>query len=132
MNLKLYIENLSKEIQNSLSTSYNSELVLDCDEIQLNMTKAIPCGLILNELITNSFKYAQQEDKLLKIEISLKEKNKLITLSVRDNSPGFQMELMNDTSKLGIELITSLAEQIDATYSFENRDELQFSMHFLA
>jgi len=84
----------------------------------------------LNELSTNSYKYAGQKDKLLEISILLKKSNGFVELELKDNGPGIEKGGQNKPNSLGIELIKSLAEQINADCSFTNQNGLVFTMKF--
>lgn len=131
LNFKDYIKNLTDEIAKSLGDSKTFDIILDTEEIELNLSTAIPCGLILNELITNSFKYALSDENRLQINISLKQlKNGMIELIVRDNGPGIPQSTLDANSTLGIELVKSLSEQINGKYKFENKNGLQFTLDF--
>lgn len=83
------------------------------DNAILEVNKAIPLALICNEILTNSFKYAFEPGKknLMVISIS-KQPNGKMTLSFKDSGPGLPEKYM--TKGTGFELITELAEQIDA------------------
>lgn len=131
LNFKDYIKNLTDEIAKSLGDSKTFDIILDTEEIELNLSTAIPCGLILNELITNSFKYALSDENRLQINISLKQlKNGMIELIVRDNGPGIPQSTLDANSTLGIELVKSLSEQINGKYKFENEEGLRFTLDF--
>jgi two-component sensor histidine kinase len=102
--------------------------------MNLDITNAIPCGLIINELITNSFKYATSENEDLEISVSLLLlNNKIVELEVRDNGKGINEEIINSNDSnttLGIELIKSLSDQINGTYSFRNYKGLIYNLKF--
>jgi two-component sensor histidine kinase len=130
LNFKEYITNLVSEIVNTFGSDDNTEIKIESDEISLDLTYAIPCGLILNELITNSFKYAQRETQKLKIEISLKHVKNSVELKVSDNGPGFLESELEKSNSLGLELIKSLVEQIGGTHKFMNNHGLHFELQF--
>ena len=130
LNFKTYIETLAKEVQNSLVSDEESAINVISDEVQLDISKAIPCGLIINELITNSFKHGKVKDRVLKIEIQLKQNEDLISLSVKDNGPGIPSITIDDVQKMGMDLIKALSDQLDASFSFENKDGLLFQLGF--
>lgn len=96
----------SKLYQNS------AEIELDCDEIELPIERAMSIGLILNELITNSFKHAFRDIDNPKIEIKLKH-NKDYQFSYKDNGIGFEGESASANS-LGLKLIGLMAGRINA------------------
>ena len=109
-----YMNTLSKNIQKLFSVeSYNISLKTSCANILMNVDRAIPCGLIINELISNSFKYAFPEYRKGEITISLKEKeNDKLELSIGDNGIGIPESIdWKNTDSLGLKLVTGLVEQ---------------------
>lgn len=130
LNFKAYIESLTTEIKNSLGSNKPVEIHLDTELVMLDLSTAIPCGLILNELITNSFKYASSDDKPLVIDIKMRQHNTTVELEVRDNGKGLPENWKQNSYSLGMELISSLCEQIDGTHQFKNDKGLVFNLSF--
>ncbi len=87
-------------------------IVLNFDLTESNFVpdKAIPLGLILNEIISNAFKYAQNENAVFTLNLRNDEAFYFLTFS--DNGPGLPKEVPQNT--LGLALISILSEQIDA------------------
>jgi len=92
--------------------SGNVELKLEVEEISLGVDSAIPCGLIINELVSNSLKYAFPNGQGGKIKITLHPINKKdVELIVSDNGVGMPKDLdFRKTKSLGLHLVTILAE----------------------
>lgn len=130
LNFKTYIESLTTEIKNSLGSNKKVEIHLDTDLVMLDLSTAIPCGLILNELITNSFKYASSDNRPLVIHIKMRQSNTTVELEVRDNGKGLPENWKQNSHSLGMELINSLCEQIDGTHQFKNDNGLVFNLNF--
>lgn len=130
LNFKSYIENLTAEIKNSLGSNKPVEIHLDANVVMLDLSTAIPCGLILNELITNSFKYASSETKSLVIDIKMRQQDTTVELEVRDNGKGLPENWKENNHSLGMELINSLSQQIDGTHQFKNDNGLVFELVF--
>lgn len=130
LNFKAYIESLTTEIKNSLGSNKPVEIHLNTELVMLDLSTAIPCGLILNELITNSFKYASSDDKSLVIDIKMRQLNNTIDLEVRDNGSGLPEKAQQNQHSLGMELINSLSDQIDGTHQFKNDHGLVFNLNF--
>ena len=130
LNFKHYIINLVDEIANSFGSKGSFEINYDLEEIQLDLSTSIPCGLIINELITNSFKYAQLPNQKLRIDIQLTKVNGKIRLFVHDNGPGIAENFMNEKTTLGMELIESLSEQINGKSEFKNENGASFELIF--
>lgn len=128
--LDTYINELIDEIRNSLDLNNNVAFETDIEAICMDVSTAIPLGLILNELITNAMKHAFKKIEHPKITISLKEVNAYsIELIVNDNGGEITLEKLKQGSGLGISLIQSLAEQIDGKYEFEIDKGLVFKLH---
>lgn len=119
---KEYSLDLIETIQNSMSSiDFEPEIITKVENTQLNLNYAIPCGLILNELITNSWKHAFPNRKTGTITISFYSVGKKIHLSVEDDGvglpDGFKYE---ETSSLGMTLINILSQQLEAQLSIGN------------
>ncbi len=130
LNFKQYIMNLVDEIAKSFGEKDTFEINYDLEELQLDLSTSIPCGLIINELITNSFKYAQQPGKKLKVDITLQPSEGGIYLAVKDNGPGISEHFLNEKSTLGMELIESLTEQINGKGEFKNNNGASYEVIF--
>jgi two-component sensor histidine kinase len=93
-------------------------------EVFFDIDTAVPLGLIINELITNSYKYFKKgtQEKKISINIIVVEKG-AYKLIYKDNGPGLKKGIDFDTAtSLGLDLIKGLSGQIDgkATYAYEN------------
>ena len=129
LDFKNYLNDLVSELINSIGGNKNAEFELEVPSINLNLTQAIPCGLIVNEFITNSFKHAKVEGRKLKINLQLFEKDNVILIELKDNGPG-NMSQKEESQSLGLGLIKSLTEQLDGESSFKNNNGLQFNLKF--
>jgi len=129
LDMKDYIHDLVDELIDSNGNSADTEVAIKCDEISMDIAKSVPFGLILNELITNSFKYARLKDIKLRIEILVKLIDERISLKYSDNGPGLNNEVKKNNT-LGIELIKSLSEQVDGEFGFVNDNGLVFNLEF--
>ena len=130
LNFKDYAQDLANESVYSFGGNEKVNIMIEADEIDLSLSHAIPSGLILNELLTNSFKHGRSENKKLEIAITLHKKNDYIELMVKDNGPGMPQSGGAGKDSLGMELIRSLSEQLDGEYSFENNKGLIFNLKF--
>ena len=88
------------------------ELILNIENVSLGIDHAIPCGLIINELITNSLKYAFPEDRKGELKVSLRKFNEnMVELAISDNGVGIPYDVdFRKTESLGLRLVTILAE----------------------
>lgn len=105
----------------------------DLDTILLPIKQAIPCGLILNELLTNAFKYAfpDAQDGKSRVFISLKQFSDSIEIIVRDNGIGLPGCInIEDCDSMGLTLVNVLAEQLDGTLNINREDGTSVSVLF--
>jgi PAS domain S-box-containing protein len=131
INVQAYLEKLvpaiSATMQNRLQ---NVDIDIDIEEYRLNINQAIPLGLLLNELITNSFKYAFKNRENNRISIRLVVQNETLNVVYADNGPGFPEDIDFEKPKnLGLNLIHAQLQQLDATYRAitAHKFELDFS-----
>jgi len=122
INFAEYIEELAESLFSTYSvTAANITLNVKCDEANLNIETATPCGLIINELITNSLKYAFPDNR--KGEISIRfscDQGKNLLLIVGDNGIGFSKDI-KDTNSLGLSLVKNLStRQLDGSIEIDN------------
>jgi two-component sensor histidine kinase/ligand-binding sensor domain-containing protein len=92
-------------------------------DLLINIDIAVPLGLILNELMTNSFKYAFKKTLLPEISICQKEEDGKLVLIYSDNGPGLPENLnLKESKSLGVRLIIGLAKQLHGTVDFFNEN----------
>lgn len=131
INFKNYITNLvNMLIRTYRDTNANIVLDLDVEDVSIDLNKAIPCGLILNELISNSLKYAFKGRTSGKLTISLR-KNGKYELTVKDNGAGFPSNIdFKNTTSLGLRLVNILTNQIDGEISLNSSNGSEFKIMF--
>ena len=135
ISLKNYINDLVQTISKTHNSYEKIDLEMKVEDINLSIETAMPYGLILNELLTNAFKYAFTNQKNPKLEIYiLKNNNEEIELIVKDNGKGLQKEfskISNET--LGLRLINMIVKfQLmgTITYSYENGAKFLIKSNF--
>jgi two-component system, sensor histidine kinase PdtaS len=122
----IWIQDYIKNMVENLFDSYNIhpndvKLLTDIDNLNLDVDTVIPLGLILNELITNSLKYAFPDKKKGEIYVSLKEDKHQLQLLVKDNGRGFSTgwEKQHQNS-FGFTLIQAFAQKLKAKLEWYN------------
>jgi two-component sensor histidine kinase len=91
-------------------------LSLDVQDCAMTIETAIPCGLIINELVSNALKHAFPDGRKGEVQISFGRMNGQYTLAVCDNGIGIPADLdLSQTNSLGMVLIATLVEQIEGT-----------------
>lgn len=131
IDLKDYLEDLVKFLSNYYNKGKEITLNFDLEQIFAITDKAIPIALIVNELITNSFKYAFEHKKDGIISIKLKEIEGEIHLIVSDNGPGLPDNLnLLKSDSLGYKLLSIFVRQIKGSYEYENNQGLSIKIKF--
>lgn len=124
VDLQKYVGELVSEV----STSYQQdgdrlpEVNIHVQETTLDLNHAVPCGLILNELLTNAFKHAFGDGQRGVIDIKIEPlpgNSNVINMVVADNGKGIPRNFHPETKdSLGMTIIRSLSEQLDGTFTF--------------
>jgi len=133
IDFKAYISKLANQIFRSYGTSNDRvKLEVDAENMKLGIEKATPLGLIANELVTNSLKYAFPESRSGEIVIRIRSVEQDITEFVfSDNGVGIPEGLdWRNTKSLGLRLVIILANQLDGTVSLDRRKGTHFTVRF--
>ena len=130
VNIKDYFTELAESLMQAYGYSSDDfELNVEVENPALDVDLAIPLGLIVNELITNCFKYAYEGVTHPCLHIYLKN-DKDITLKIQDNGIGIDEELVSQKSNsFGQKLIKGLSKQLKGTYRFENNQGTYFELN---
>ena len=122
VNLGKYIQRLIGNLFTSFNTSNKSiTLVVEAEPLSLNLETAIPCGLIINELVTNAYKHAFPNGRSGEVKVQLfQAENQQLNLIVIDNGIGIPgtVDWQNLTS-LGLKLVQILAKQLKSNLEFD-------------
>ncbi len=134
IDFKEYVEDMTSGLFQSYGVDAgNISLNIDVENIELAIDHAIPCGLIINELVTNSLKYAFPEGRKGEIKISLRSSGEnVIELVVGDNGIGIPKDLdFRKTESLGLHLVTILAEsQLHGEIKLDRSNGTEFQIKF--
>ena len=123
ISFKEYLEELIETIFKSIKNDETDiELILEIDDVNLNVNQAIPCGLIINELIVNAYKHAFPGRDSGTITISMSEdEDRTITFMVSDDGIGLDENVNFKRPKsLGLKLINTLCLQLNARLKLSN------------
>jgi two-component sensor histidine kinase len=110
-----FIKDLAGRLQQSYGFA-GSPIVIHTDiaDVSLTIETSIPCGLILNELVSNALKYAFPEGRRGEINIRMRSENNRIVLTVQDNGIGFPESIdLTNLKSLGLELVNLLVGQMN-------------------
>jgi len=117
VNMQDYLSNLLDSLQHSYKIQKeNIKVEVAVDPLELDIDTAMPIGLLINEMITNSFKYAFGPEQQGVVSVSLVEKAEGLALLVKDNGRGFTEQLEQvSADRFGFKLMKSLAEKLGGT-----------------
>ena len=119
--VKGYVEKLTSELFATYRIDTNLiSLSMDVDDMELDVDTLIPLGLIINELLTNSLKYAFPAEREGSLLVSLSKSDNQIELVVKDDGVGYDPTEVRDDS-FGSTLIAALTEQLEGVISFETK-----------
>jgi two-component sensor histidine kinase len=129
INIKEYINDLVESLMNAYGYAPdNFDLNLTIEQEFLDVDTAMPIGLIINELLTNSFKYAYENVAHPSLKITLKMDNNL-QLDVQDNGKGIDLERWKKAKdSFGKKLIAGLSKQIGGQFTMENNNGAHFKL----
>jgi PAS domain S-box-containing protein len=118
-------------LQTYLKDPSGIQLKTSIDDVYIDINTAVPSGLIINEIISNSLKYAFDDDRG-EIKISLrKSADEEMVLKISDNGKGFPQDFdFRSTETLGLQLVNSLVQQLDGKIELDNTNGVGFRITF--
>lgn len=132
INFTEYIYNISSNLMGSYRINEDQiKFSTELSEVDLPLDQAIPCGLIINELMTNAIKYAFPGDRSGQIKIYLNQKENTVYLSVEDDGIGLPEKFdIENLESLGLQLVVSLTEQLNGNLEIEKMNKTKFLITF--
>ena len=132
VNLNIFVEDLYRHVLDIyFKPGVNIVFTKDINNVTVDIDTAIPLGLILNELLTNTFKYAiDKVDKPI-ISISINPFDNQYLMSFNDNGPGLPKDFnWQNSNSLGMRMINELSRQIGGYTEYEYQNGSLFKVHF--
>jgi two-component sensor histidine kinase len=132
INMRSYVNELVDNIRNSVADSERIYFKAQVADIDLDISRSVPLGLILNEAITNAIKYAYPGNQKGNINISLQYTGtEQLQLKIADNGKGLPADVdTNHSNTLGLQLIKLFAEQLEGDLYFINHNGLEVILSF--
>ncbi|WP_424358626.1 GAF domain-containing protein [Methanocella sp. MCL-LM] len=125
-----YLRNLTSYLKSSYQPPA-AEVQIDVQNIMLDIDRAIPCGLIVNELVSNAFKYAFPDGRQGILEISMRKEENGILLVVSDDGPGLPPGIdTTNTPTMGLQLVNALVGQLDGELVLYRARGSRFEIRF--
>ena len=121
-----------RELGANLESSFDKDckVIYETSPVTLGIKKAIPTALLLNELLTNAFRFLSS-DPGGKIEVILAQEEGHVVLQVTDNGPGLPEEYDLDAPEtLGLSLVRVLIQQLQATFELDRENGTSFRIKF--
>jgi two-component sensor histidine kinase/tetratricopeptide (TPR) repeat protein len=133
IDMSVYIRELVSYLADSFNTGQGIRFEYHIEPLELDVSQAVPLGLILNEAITNSIKYAFPDGRTGVISISLSTAAPYhYLLSISDNGIGMPSHFQNKKSgSLGMSLMAGLSEDLNGSFSFENDNGTAIKVSFV-
>jgi PAS domain S-box-containing protein len=133
LDMKKYLDRLAGSLFYSYQESQpNLQIAVETEPLHLNLETAVPCGLLINEFVTNCLRHAFKDDRPSRITIRLvRASGEQLQLSVADNGVGFPGELdWQKSPTFGMRLVRILSKQLKAKITLDNRVGTVFTVIF--
>jgi len=130
VDLRPYVEELVRNIARTFNREGSAiGLNIDVQELKLNSETVVSCGLIINELVTNVFKYAYPDGRMGTLTLRLGEQKKgLYSLTVSDDGEGMPSEYRGGS--IGLSIVESLARQLDGSFEIVSNGGTRVTVQF--
>ena len=133
INFKEYIEGLMNHLFSSYGVRSSVKLNLDIDDVSMNIDKAVPCGLIVNELVSNALKYAFPGEKKGELRVALKLGEGNYSMIIGNNGDPFPEDVdFRNPKSLGLQLVSALIDQLKGTVELDRGSGTEFKITFPA
>jgi two-component sensor histidine kinase len=121
ISIKNYIETVIDSLHNVFADKQNIVIEKHISDFLILSKQAISIGIIINELLTNVFKYAFKDHDKGTVFISIEKVDNIVTLNIKDNGIGIDKNIeLNKSHGFGLTIVKMLAEQLKGTYTVEN------------
>lgn len=129
LNFKHYVNSLVSHLESVYLNKEGHTLKMDLDDVFLDTETAMPIGLAINEIVSNSFKHARVAAQELIIYIKIKRSAEGVTFDLGDNGPGINPSFQNTgaSESLGLELINIFADQLSIEMNRSCKNGLHYS-----
>lgn len=122
INMPIYIKELIEYLKDSFNLKQRIRFKIEIEQLELDVVQAVPLGLIINETINNSIKYAFPNDRdgMISITLVSTDENHYL-LTIQDDGIGIPNALKEKKNSFGMSLIKGLSDDLEGTFSIENK-----------
>lgn len=132
INMEDYLRDLIQHLRESFGQSGSIQFSLGLEPINLDVSQAVPVGLVVNEAITNSIKYAfSEKSHNSEIFVSLKTAGDKVDLTISDNGVGMTQTEKEKPQHLGLKLMKGLTEDIDGFFTMNTEHGVSIQVLFV-
>ena len=134
VDLGSYVPRLATQIFRAQAPSSAVTLALDVDPVELELDQAVPCGLIINELVSNTLKHAFPQGAAGEVRISLHavDGGPAVRLTIADNGAGLPADFEEARQRsLGLQLVGDLTRELHGTLDIQSARGASFSLTFV-
>ncbi len=127
-----YLRTLAEQVAQAWNPAETArvEVSVEAQDISLPLESAVPCGLVINELITNAFKHAFPEERGGRIVVRATQTERRVELSVEDDGVGLPAGAEKRSGHIGLELVRALSRQLHADLKFETSQGTRVRLSF--
>lgn len=132
INMAIYIKELIQYFKDSFNLKQRIQFQIKIENLELDVAQAVPLGLIINEAVTNSIKYAfpNNQDGIITITVFTTGVDRFL-LTIQDNGIGIQIPSdKKNINTFGLSLIKGLSDDLDGTLSIENNNGTLLKLSF--
>ncbi len=120
--IREYVEDLVTTVVDSVDASFGQiECVIVIEDFSIDIDRAVPLGMVINELVSNAYKYAYPEN-VGTVKIEIRYDDERVILEVSDHGNGFTRAVSDAGASLGLQLVEALASQLNGKVSFEDNE----------
>lgn len=131
IDFETYTKDLIEELKNCYQHSQGVQIELSIPSTYFDVDTTLPLGLIMNEIVTNSFKYAFDDINQPILKVALIQKENHFQLTIADNGPGIREKIdISKATSFGLKLVNILTRQLKGTLSSFNNNGLNYHIEF--
>jgi len=131
INQEEYVTSLVRGLFSSYTANNKIKSIIEVDPVDLNIETSVPCGLIINELVSNSLIHGFPDGKTGTIFVSLRSRGEKYELRVVDDGVGFPDAInFKDAKSLGLKLVQNLVDQLDGQIEMIKNGKTEFKIVF--